>query len=336
MAKSPFVLGYYTDWNTDFPPARIDYALFTHITHSFATVGGDGALTLPALNKSRDLCGRARAKNVKALLAVGGADSGRGLASATSTPARTARFADALVAAVRAAGYDGLDVDWETPGNADEQARMNALVRTLRERLPQGATITMAVPATDWSGKWFETKALLPYVDLLNVMTYDFHGPWTDHAGHNANLFASKSDAACRTVSVESAMDYWLKTKAWPRDKLLLGIPLYGRGFPAAQIGDKTASAKIVNSRAEVPFNAIAPLVKAGWKREWDRDASVPVLHDPARAEVVSYEDAPSARRKGRYARERGVGGVFFWEISEDYDNKTNVLVRAARSGFAG
>jgi len=333
MAKTPFVLGYYADW-TSLSPAQIDYSLFTHLSHSFATVNATGALSLPALSKSRDLCKRAKAKNVKVLLAVGGASSARGMATATATPAKAAGFADALVAAAMAAGYNGLDMDWEFPENADEQTRMNALVRLLRERLPQGATLTMAVPATDWSGKWFNTNALLPYVDLLNVMTYDFHGPWTDHAGHNANLFAAKEDTACRTITVGAAVNYWLKTKAWPREKLLVGIPLYGRGFRAARIGDKAAK-EGGYARAEVPFNAIAPLVKAGWKRAWDQDAQVPVLHDPAHTEVLSYEDAESARIKGRFVRTQGFGGVMFWEISQDYNGKTNTLVRAVRDGLA-
>ena len=47
-------------------------------------------------------------------------------------------------------------------------------------------------------------------------------------------------------------------------------------------------------------------------------------------------QDPTSAQRKGEFARKQGLGGIFFWEISQDFDGKTNPLVRAAAKGLQG
>jgi chitinase len=238
---------------------------------------------------------------------------------------------DGLARVADAVGYDGIDVDWEAPENATDGARMSAVLKALRERMPK-AILTMAVSSGDWSGKWYERDALLPYVDLLNVMTYDFHGPWGSHAGHNAPLFPSKGEAPGDAGSNGAAsMDYWIKTKGWPREKVLLGIPLYGRGFRAAKMGDPARGSF---GRSEMSYQEVLTLIKSGWRERWDEAAQVPYLEKPDGTEVVSYDNPRAVKRKGAFARERGLAGYFFWEIAQDYDGRTNPLVRAARDGW--
>ena len=334
MVTRPFILGYYADWNPNLPPSKIDYRLFTHLTHAFARVGKDGSFAFPDLARSRELCDRARAAGTKVILAIGGANSAESLARGTATTDGINGVMDQIAARVKAAGYDGLDIDWEFPENPAQADQMNQLVKQLRARLPQ-AVLTMAAPPLDWNGKWYQPDALLPYLDFVNVMTYDFHGPWSKHAGHNAGLRYSEADghSECRAVTMESGIAYWQKQKNWPKEKVLLGIPLYGRGFQASGLG-KAASGSY--ARSEVPYREIPALLKAGWVRQWDTDSQVPFLQNPTKTEVVSYDDAQSTRKKGEYARQQGLGGIFFWEISQDFDGKTNPLVQAARSGLRG
>jgi len=334
-ANRPLVLGYYPAWDSGLPPSKIDYRLYTHLAHAFAAVNGaTGALTVPDRAVSQELCARAHAAGVKVVLSVGGAESDTSLNQATKAPGGIDRLADHLVAATRAVGYDGLDIDWEFPTDAASQERMVALVRAVRRRLP-GAVLSMAVPALDWNGRWFEREGLALTLDFVNVMLYDFHGPWTKHAGHNAPIGFSPQDghAECRGVTIESSLTYWLKQKRWPKEKLLFGIPLYGRGFPTPHLG---GAASGDHERSYVPYRDIRKLQTAGWRRTWDAAAQAPYLQNSGNTEVISYDDLTSVKRKAQYAREAGVAGVFFWEITQDFDGKTNPLVRAARAGLTG
>lgn len=62
-------------------------------------------------------------------------------------------------------------------------------------------------------------------------MAYDFHGKWERETGHNAPLYAPSSDSEWRKqLSVEHAASMWVKLGA-PKDKLVIGMPTYGRTF---------------------------------------------------------------------------------------------------------
>ena len=69
------------------------------------------------------------------------------------------------------------------------------------------------------------------YLDFINLMAYDFHGKWERETGHNAPLYAPSSDSEWRKqLSVDHAASMWVKLGA-PKDKLVIGMPTYGRTF---------------------------------------------------------------------------------------------------------
>jgi len=336
-AAGPVVLGYYPSWTTDVTPDEIDYRPFTHLAHAFVTVGGDGTLVTDERIPGRDLCERAHRAKVKVLLAVGGADSNPTLTRAMSRPDAAARLVTPLVEMVARHGYDGIDVDWEFPASEEDARRMNDFVRRVRAELDRrvpGALLTMAVPASDWNGRWFERDALLPHVDWVNVMTYDFHGPWSDHAGHNAPLYAVKNDAKDGALlHFGAALTYWTRTKRWPREKLLLGVPAYGRGFAVSRWHETPTGTA---AHPYLAYRDVAGLLAAGWARRWDNEARVPFLEKPGGGELISYEDEASAALKGAWIRRQRVRGLFFWEVTQDFLGGTHRLVRAARGAFLG
>jgi len=59
--------------------------------------------------------------------------------------------------------------------------------------------------------------------------------------------------------------------------------------------------------------------------RHWHARAKVPWLYDAKAGLMLSYDDPESVRLKAKYARERGLGGVMIWELSED-DGRSSLL----------
>ncbi len=329
----PIVLGYYPAWNTGLPPAGIAYGQFTHLAHAFASprldgsVGGDGNLP------SRDLTDRAHAAGVKVLLSLGGGGAGSAhFAAVMRDPAKAERFIAETVALVHEYGYDGLDCDWEFPEDEEGAANLVKLVAEYRKRLP-ATLLTMAVNAGPWYARWFDHERLLPLFDFLNVMCYDFHGPWGDHAGHNAPLHPAAGDPDGATMNTAAGMTFWNEVKRFPKEKLVVGIPSYGRSFLAARWHEKTAGK---SPREYVSWKTVRGLLAEGWRREWDAAAQVPFLTKPGAAELISYEDEESAARKGAWARAQGYRGIFFWEITQDHLDGVHVLVAAARRTWVG
>ena len=84
----------------------------------------------------------------------------------------------------------------------------------------------MAAGPRSW-GVGFDAPALAPILDFINVMTYDFHGPWSDHAGHNSPLALNPDDPELEG-SVETSMDLFANDYAVPPSKLNFGTAFYG------------------------------------------------------------------------------------------------------------
>lgn len=64
------------------------------------------------------------------------------------------------------------------------------------------------------------------YLDMWNLMAYDFSGTWSETATHQANLFPTSVTFA----SVDSAIHFYTSQGVSP-GKLVMGMPLYARAF---------------------------------------------------------------------------------------------------------
>ncbi|MGH7569807.1 MAG: glycosyl hydrolase family 18 protein [Gemmatimonadales bacterium] len=68
-----------------------------------------------------------------------------------------------------------------------------------------------------------------------------------------------------------------------------------------------------------------------GFKRLWHSAAGVPWLYNSETLTWISYDDPRSVRLKAEYVRERGLGGVMFWELGGD----DGTLLRAIHEGLS-
>jgi chitinase len=70
-------------------------------------------------------------------------------------------------------------------------------------------------------------------------MAYDYHGVWDAFVGHNAPLYEGPDDTTDlqKQLNIDASIQYWLAQGA-PKEKLILGMPLYGRSFTLANPAD--------------------------------------------------------------------------------------------------
>ncbi len=77
----------------------------------------------------------------------------------------------------------------------------------------------------------YEVSEITKYFDFVNVMTYDLHGSWNNYIGHHAPLYPKKDETGDdRYLNIDWVVKYWL-SKGLSKDKLVLGLPAYGRTF---------------------------------------------------------------------------------------------------------
>lgn len=58
-----------------------------------------------------------------------------------------------------------------------------------------------------------------------------------------------------------------------------------------------------------------------GWQRLWDDEAKVPYLWNAGERRLISYDDPQSLALKAEYVKQKGLGGMMYWEQRQD-DNE--------------
>jgi chitinase len=274
----------------------------------------DGPLHVPAGFLYPDLIKTAHRNGVKVVLAVGGWEQSTGFSPAAAEASSRQRFIQALVAFCTEHGYDGIDLDWEFPSRSDRD-HLVALVTELRAALKRASaslTLSLTVPVNDGT-QAYHVNALMPQVDWLSVMTYDYHGPWFDHAGHNAPLYTSGNDP---DGSVDRSVRHWLG-KGVPASKLNIGLPFYGRRYASTGIYTPSTGGEAVD------YAAIEGLQAEGWSVGWDPIASAAYLTDTVGTQFISYDDIASMRMKAGYIQSNNLRGAIIWSLGQDYTEGT-------------
>lgn len=324
-ASDSVFLGYYfTGAARSMPPATIPFEYYTHICHAFLLGKGDGSVETNHSMPSRELTSAAHAKNVRVILSLGGWGSDDYFREMCGHPEAIARHVREVIHIVDEYDYDGIDLDWEFPDTPEEKAGFHVLTMQFRETLNQlgkknnrSYELTMAVTAGEHTGKWLDTGLLLGNMDFLNIMTYDFTGPWSNYAAHHSPLFETPKDTRDGAHSIIQGMTYWAEQRNVPKDRLVVGLALYGRGFECSEPYSVLTQNNEFKYTA-LPYNQILPLIKQGWKRTWDRDIRSPFITSPDKDVVIGYDDAKSITAKTLWARHEKYRGIFFWAVPHD------------------
>jgi chitinase len=324
----PAIVGYYTDWSRGtYPASVIPYQYLTHIVHAFVTPNADGSLDGISGFAYPDLVQRAHQAGVKVILSIGGWGGSGGFSPMSADTVARGRFVQNVKAFLESNSYDGVDLDWEYPVTIADRTNLTALVHELRIAFGSAQrSISLAVPAGNWSGQWYDVSGMQPDIDWLGVMTYDYFGSWTSTSGPNSALYGTWSQN--NQGWIDDSYTYYLSTRAIPASKILLGIPFYGYTFNSASMYGASTGA------AQLAYQFIAPLVGAGWTRYWDSLGKVPYLINSSATRVVSYDDSESVSAKCSYVLNKGNGGVIIWALGQDYLFGNQPLLAALGQGL--
>ncbi|MFT7722956.1 MAG: glycoside hydrolase family 18 protein [Roseateles sp.] len=270
-----------------------------------------------------------RDPRVQVLASVGGWGGSDPFFHLAATPEGRTAFVQSALDWLRAhPGFDGLDIDWEHPGNngavngvqlggpadgehfaqllQDLRTGLDALGRETGRRY----ALTVAINTTR------EQLARMPMgraarsLDLVFMMTYDFAGPWSTRAAHHTALRSARAGGE----SLERAVAT-LKAEGVPAAKMVAGVAMYGRGFSGVK-ADGSFAGPWPNADGSVAFKDLAALKARGLKPRFDRATQSWAL--VGGGVFVGYDDPRAVRAKVAFARRQGLAGVFAWELGQD------------------
>jgi chitinase len=329
------LLGYYPEWaKYQTPPytaAQIPYHQLTHIAHAFVLLAAsaDGKPEIPAKMIEPDLIGNAHAAGVKVLVSIGGGDGIQGPRFNRMSASESARktFVANVVAFLTKYHYDGVDIDWEVP-NAENRSDCTRLMQQLRDALPSPWLISMAVTADPSNyGQGLDIPALAPLLDFMNVMTYDFYGTWSGATGLVSPLFQDPIDPE-QAGSVKTSMDLYQNQYGVPIAEMNIGTPFYGYEWDGVDTL-WTSCATCASASWDYGTYIEQRINQQGWINHVDQAASAPYLTNSTIPGFITYDGVSSTARKVKYVKSRLFGGVFTWELSADYDGKSQDLLNA-------
>jgi chitinase len=355
LSKPLKVIGYYADWTaTRYPLADIPAAKLTHVNYAFGKIGPDNRLTWNAsVATERVYPGdctdpgcphglfnqitllKQKHPHLKFLISVGGwTDSGPFYGMAASDETRHV-FAQSCADFLKTyPQFDGIDIDWEhpvsgglQPGSPDDARNYVLLLAALRKAIGPARFLTIAASASPRGIDPILYAEMAPLLDWVSVMTYDFHSGGK-RAGFNSALY-NHDDPSSSRLNLHDAMQA-LAAKGIPRDKLVAGVPFYGRGWQGVESADPWND--VTGTLQVGGYRVIAEtfLKSTDYVRHWDDVAKVPWLYNAAKKEWITYEDPQSMRLKGEYVVAQNLAGAMFWELSND----DGTLLDALRSGL--
>jgi len=347
QADGPYrVIAYVAGWSM---PEAIDARKLSHINFAFARIDDKGRMGFENTQYEaavRSLLALKRDNPaLKVLISVGGWGAD-GFSDAALTESSRERFAASGVELLRRTGADGLDIDWEYPGQGvagirhrpEDGQNFTEMLRVLRLRLDeesaaQGRKNRYLLTIASADREFFdhtEMDRLHVHLDWINVMGYDFYNSLTETTGHHAGLYAS-ARAAPTGRNADASIRQHLAARI-PARKLVLGVAFYGRRFAdvdPANVGLNQRYGRFVDAPS---YRQLADelIDRSGYARHWDDAAKAPFLWNGATKSFVSYEDSQSIRIKAEYVRKHGLGGMMFWELSHDRDGELlNAIVIA-------
>ncbi|PMD20929.1 glycoside hydrolase family 18 protein [Hyaloscypha hepaticicola] len=333
---------YYPNYRVyrDETPASLNYNCISHVFYAFAHVSPDGGVFLSdeyadcqkPVDGATGCLGsfmrlKAEHEYLKLILSIGGGSASQNFATVAASAATRDNFGRSAKGLVEASGFDGIDIDWEHPSNPEQGRNFLSLLAAIRLHLQDDRyLLSAALPAGQWALQNIDLYKAQDYLDLLNLMAYDFTGPWSQNTGHHAQLFAGNPGEP----SGSAAVDYVLST-GFPANKILLGVPVYGRSFLGATGPGQTFTG---HGGEEGTFE-YKQLPRPGTE-EIVNTRVVAAFCTGEDGGFVTYDNPETVKMKANYCIERGLGGLFFWTGTADVSAGPRSLISAGFKALHG
>ena len=296
--------------------------------------------------------------DTKILISIGGwTDSGHFSEMALTAESRGSFIKSCLDTLDAYPFLGGLDIDWEYPGVerepedesdegcpvvGDDWTNYTLLLKELREALDehfgQGTKLltVCAGASVGWSLSKQDYASLHPYVDKINLMTYDMAGSWEENTGHHTALLGE--------VSADTAVKYLLE-QGVPAEKITIGSPLYSHGWKIREATEEVVGAA-ADAIDDFTWHDLIAIEEAaveegtpGWHKGYDKEKEAAYLwNDNPESDdylhFITYDSADSLAAKLAYINENKLGGLIVWEVHGDSIDRDWPMITEMHKGL--
>ncbi|KAM0433720.1 hypothetical protein ACHAQK_009156 [Fusarium lateritium] len=342
-------IGYYQSWNVRArkcdtkTPKQLNTKGFTHLFYSFAFIDPVSFKVTPAHNddvkQMREFTDLSKAKDSKlqTWIAIGGFDFSNEetpthttWSDMVSSKANRAAFIESVRAYMDEYGFQGVDLDWEYPGEPKRGGRKLAdtrnfslLLKEMRASYGSKYGISLTLAPDYWYLRWFDAKAMEPYVDFFGFMAYDLHGYWDEDVKTLGKIIRGQADI--REIG-NNTIPLWFD--GLDPKKLNFGLALYGRGYTVANkncndlgcsFAGPSKKGECTDSDGVMSLGEIKSLIKKGTvKSTYNKETMMKqITWDD---QWIGYDDEETFAAKKAWADTYCFGGTMIWSIDFQAD----------------
>lgn len=308
--------------------------------------------------------------DVNIMLSIGGWTRSGYFSEMAYTKEGRASFINSCIAVMEEYPWiDGIDIDWEYLGGSkdgerrpenskeegcpifgtvsDDNKNFESLLAEMRMALDdtfvghEKKLTAGASASTFWTLPQQKWDNFSPYLDYINIMTYDLAGLWEHRTGHASNF-----------VGTKNALVYF-KLLDVPVSKLCIGTPLYATAYKmkdmpqndvvvGAEIEDEKPTEKEIDAKMIRVFEEEAVsgytlehenerwvMGKSfdygglGWHYKYDNAKGAAYMYNddpdsPYYKWYLSYENHLALQEKIDFILEKNIGGIIVWECVQD------------------
>jgi chitinase len=271
-------------------------------------------------------------------------------------------------------GYtlDGIDYDFEPPINAEggqlppgpatlsDYQHLFELIKATRAALGNNFYISVTITSNkeyldminkSVEGGWF--KQISPYVNAINLMTYDLHGPWSlsSDPGTLPHIMLKQPEASLlpnpqrygisytTTEILDQVLSFGVEAK-----KIQIGLASYGRGFSGVAPGTSAEypgfdqswtgpskfDPKYTNQDGMLPFKSIPALISSlGYKPYEIKDKAGNVIasyiYNSTTKQFVGYQSIAGVKSTCELIKSSGLQGAIMWSMDTDAEGKESL-----------
>lgn len=293
--------------------------------------------------------------DIKISMSIGGWTMSEAFHRMAANPDHIATFVNSLKELKEKHDFvSGFDIDWEFPGHGGESGRFTEndgeyfknLVCAVKEGV-DGIEVSSAVGATatyiGHIGEEYREMYDRNCLDYLYVMNYDFFGSWDTTLGHQTSLMPSSSltgpapdSGSDKRWSLNTAVELF-EAKGFMRDRLIVGVANYGRGFKSTDLQSNPTDGAISGTKTSdnsSPGSWENGVVEGYdlWRNVAgsdlqgrgdfalysDFEAHADAYHNSSTGDYISIDTPRTAYMKGKLADILGLAGTFVWTVEQD------------------